>query len=396
MNIGVDASCWTIKRGYGRYTRELLRALLTIDRENAYWLFLDAETARHSKDLPQAARHVIVETTRAATLAASADGRRSFRDLWAMRRAVYDRRRDLDLFYFPAEYTFFPLRGRPKTIITFHDATAERYPEFIFPNWRSRLFWALKIRWALRQADLMVTVSESARRDIIQAFRLSEERVSVVPDAPNSAFRPVSDEAHTRRVVAKYGIRNNDRVILYVGGLSPHKNLATLIEAYARLIRERGIKNTRLVLTGDFQGDVFYSCYPALRKQVETLGLGDDVIFTGFVADADLLYFYNAAQVLVMPSFNEGFGLPAVEAMACGTPVVASRAGALPEVVGEGGLFFDPRVPEELTNHLQALLENTSLQNALGRKGLSRAQQYSWDQSASAVLALFEKVALTP
>ncbi len=396
MNIGVDASCWTNKRGYGRYTRELLRALLTIDRQNEYWLFLDAETARHSKDLPQTAHRVIVETTRAASQAASADGRRSLRDLWAMQQAVYDRRRDLHLFYFPAEYTFFPLRRRPKTIITFHDTTAERYPELIFPNWRARLFWKLKVRWALRQADLVITVSDSARRDIIQTFGLSQERVSVVADAPNSAFHPVSDEAHTRRTVAKYGIRNNDRIILYVGGLSPHKNLATLIEAYACLIRERGIRNAKLVLTGDFQGDVFYSSYPALRKQVETLGLSDDVIFTGFVADADLLHFYNAAQVLVMPSFGEGFGLPAVEAMACGTPVVASRDGALPEVVGEGGLFFDPRAPDELTNHLQELLENTSLRNTLGHKGLSRARQYSWEQSARAVLAIFEKASLTP
>lgn len=396
MNIGVDASCWTNKRGYGRYTRELLRALLTIDRQNEYWLFLDADTARHSEDLPQTAHHVIVETTRAATQAASADGRRSLRDLWAMQRAVYNRRRGLDLFYFPAEYTFFPLRGRPKTIVTFHDTTAERYPEFIFPNWRGRLLWTLKVRWALRQADLIITVSESARKDIIQTFGLSEERVSVVADAPNPAFHPVSDEAQTRRIVAKYGIRNTDRIILYVGGLSPHKNLETLIEAYARLIRERSMRNVKLVLTGDVQGDVFYSCYPALRKEVETLGLGEAVVFTGFVPDADLLYFYNAAQVLVMPSFNEGFGLPAVEAMACGTPVVASCAGALPEVVGECGLLFDPRAPEELTNHLQELLENTSLRNTLGRKGLSRAQQYSWDQSARAALAIFEKVALTP
>jgi glycosyltransferase involved in cell wall biosynthesis len=148
----------------------------------------------------------------------------------------------------------------------------------------------------------------------------------------------------------------------------------------------------RLVLVGDFTGDVFYSSYPALRRLIGDLGVTDRVIFTGFVADPALVYFYNAAQALVLPSFGEGFGLPAVEAMACGIPVVASRIGALTEVVGEAGLFFDPRAPEELTERLRELLEDEPLRARLGRTGLVQARRFSWDRSAHAAREAFESV----
>lgn len=393
MKIGVDGSCWANKRGYGRYARELLRAVFALDRQNEYVLFLDADTAYRGEDLPERPQRVIVDTTRAATQAASADGHRSLRDLWAMQTAVHRRRRELDLFYFPAEYTFFPLRDRLRTIVTIHDTTGWQYPGLVFPTWRAHILWKLKVRWAIRQAALIFTVSHAARRDVIRTFGLHEEDVWVVSNAPNPVFRPIGDRGSARGVMAGYGIPSDCRIILYVGGLTPHKNVTTLVDAYARLLRERGLKDVRLVLVGDFRGDVFYSGYPALQKQIETLGLSEEVVFTGFVSDADLVNFYNVAHVLVMPSFNEGFGLPAVEAMACGTPILASGAGALPEVVGEAGLFFNPRDPGELANGLQALLENASLQAALGRAALRQAQHYSWEQSARAALAAFSKLA---
>lgn len=392
LRIGVDASCWMNRRGYGRYTRELLRALLTIDQDNEYWLFLDAETARRSEDLPERARRVIVGTSRPAAEAASAAGRRSLRDLWAMRTAVQRADATLDLFYFPSVYTFFPLGGRTKVAVTIHDTIAERHPELIFPTWRSRLFWTIKVRWALRQADLVITVSANARDDLARTFGLPRESVHVVSDAVHPAFRPLPQDATAAAVLARYGLAGGAPIVLYVGGLSPHKNLATLLDAFARLAGA-GQTDARLVLVGDVQGDVFYSSYAALRDQVSGLGLTGRVVFTGFVADADLVHLYNAAQVLVMPSFDEGFGLPAAEAMACGTPVVASRAGALPEVVGQAGVFFDPRSPAELAARLLEVLRNPGLRQALAQAGLQRVRQFSWDRSAEAALAAFTRVA---
>ncbi len=389
MRIGVDASCWTNRRGYGRYTRELVRALLATDRDNEYWLFLDAETARRSGDLPERAHQVVVGTSRPAAEAASASGRRSLRDLWAMRTAVQRASGTLDLFFFPSVYTFFPLGRRPKVIVTIHDTIAEHLPELIFPTWRSRLFWTLKVRWALRQANMVATVSESARNDLVRTFGLRKDAVRVIPDAVHTAFRPLPQDSGTAHVLEKHGLAGTGAIILYVGGLSPHKNLATLLEAYARLLRGRATTDARLVLVGDLQGDVFHSDQARLRERVSRLGLNGHVVFAGFVPDPELVYLYNAAQALVLPSFDEGFGLPAVEAMACGTPVIASRVAALLEVVGRGGVFFDPHSPDELAERLSEVLRNGELRRTLGDAGVQQARRFSWERSAQAALNAF-------
>lgn len=396
MRIGIDASCWLNRRGYGRYTRELVRTLVEIDRDNEYWLFLDAETARRSEDLPDGPHRVIVGTARPAAEAAAASGRRSARDLWAMRTALGRRSASLDLFYFPSVYTFFPLGRRPKVIVTVHDTIAERHPEMVFPTWRSRFFWSLKLRWALRQADVIATVSESARDDLVKTFGLRRNAVRVIPDAVHVAFRPVPRGEATERVLARYGLGGDAPLILYVGGLSPHKNLPTLIEAFTRLLRDGAPAGARLALVGDLTGDVFHSNQAALRRQVARLGVDGQVVFTGFVPDADLVYLYNVAGMLVLPSFAEGFGLPAAEAMACGTPVIASRVPALLEVVGEGGLFFDPRSPAELTARLREVLHNGERRARLGRAALQQARRFSWEQSARAALEAFAGAAAIP
>ena len=396
MRIGVDASCWMNRRGYGRYTRELVRTLVRVDRDNEYWLFLDAETARRSEDLPDGAHRVVVGTARPAAEAAAASGRRSARDLWAMRSAVARRSGSLDLFYFPSVYTFFPLGRRPKVVVTVHDTIAERHPEMVFPTWRSRFFWSLKLRWALRQADVIATVSESARDDLVGTFGLRRSAVRVIPDAVHAGFRPLSQSAATEQALTRYGLGTGGPLILYVGGLSPHKNLSTLIEAFTQLLRDGAPAGARLALVGDLHGDVFHSNQAALRRQVARLGLNGEVVFTGFVPDADLVYLYNAAQMLVLPSFAEGFGLPAAEAMACGTPVVASRVPALLEVVGEGGLFFDPRSAAELAARLRDVLQNGERRAVLRRAALQQARRFSWEQSARAALDAFAGAAALP
>ena len=393
MNIGVDASCWTNQRGYGRYTRELLRALLALDPHHTYWLFLDAQTAAQSHDLPtdRRVRRVVVPTSQAATQGAAAAGRRSLRDMWAMSRAVSRHARGLDLFFFPSVYTFYPVWGLSKVILTIHDAIPEHYPQYIFPHWWNRLLWETKVRGAIRQADLIATVSRQARRDIVQSFGVPEAAVWVVPDAVSPEFHPVENRAASQTVLARYGVPGG-RYILYVGGISPHKNLATLIQAYASLIQTTPHQDVNLVLVGDFQHDVFFSSYPAIRQRIHDLGLADRILTAGFVPDADLVHFYTGAAVFVLPSLDEGFGLPALEAMACGAPVIASRAGALPEVVGTAGLFFHPTAPDELTACLSQVLGDDHLRQTLQARGLQRARQFTWVRSAQAALQGFETV----
>lgn len=390
MRIGIDASCWANQRGYGRYTRELLRALLALDQRNEYLLFIDRASALQANDLPAGVEQVRVETSQAATQAASASGRRSLRDLWAMRQAVHQHGRGLDLFYFPSVYTFFLPKTSARVIVTIHDTTAERYPRLIFPNWRSRLFWKVKVQLAVRRADLIATVSEASKRAIMKEFRVSEERVRIISDAVGAEFCPIKHDPQTREVIGRYGVNSDEPFILYVGGISPHKNLGTLVEAHARLLAQPDLPRANLVLVGDYQKDVFYSSYTDLQARIQPAGTGGSVIFTGFVDDSDLAHFYSAAAALVMPSYDEGFGLPALEAMACGAPVVASQAGALSEVVGEAGCLFNPHSPDELKDRLARLLKDPEMRDGLSRQGLQRAKEFSWEHSARQALAIFE------
>jgi glycosyltransferase involved in cell wall biosynthesis len=393
VRIGIDASCWANRRGYGRYTRELVTAILDADTANEYILFLDAATERQCPDLPGRARRVVIPTRSAAADAASAAGHRSLGDLWAMARAVSSRSHEIDVFYFPTVYTFFPVPARLRPMVTVHDTIAERHPHLVFPHWQNRLFWKLKVAWAVRQAAQVITVSNTAKAAVSEYFGLDPRAVRVVSDAVSAEFRPVHSPAELERLLAAHGLAPAGRFILYVGGISPHKNIEPLVEAFCSLMDQESLKDVKLVLVGDYKGDVFFSSYQTLLQRVKALRAEQRVIFTGFVPDADLPHWYSAAEVLVLPSVDEGFGLPALEAMACGTAVVASRGGALPEVVGDAGILFDPRSIPELRDALERLLTDAPLREGLAAKGLERAPRFTWEASARSAIALFQEVA---
>lgn len=394
MRIGVDASCWANQRGYGRYTRELLRALVKLVPTDEFLFFLDDKTAHECLDLPASdrVRVITAPSSEAATRAASAAGQRTPRDLWAMGREVSRPDHRLDLFFFPSVYSFFPTWLRVPVIVTIHDTIPEQYPAHVFRTRRARAQWALKVRWATWQARAVVTVSETARHDIVKVFGVPPSRVHVVPDAVTPDFRPLEPRDVALATLERHGLGRETPFILYVGGISPHKNLSTLIDAYMRLVAEGAFGGTHLVLVGDIQADSFLSNYPQLRAVVAQSGYGERVHFTGFVPDTELVQLYNAAQVAVLPSLAEGFGLPALEAMACGTPVIVSRAGALPEVVGAAGRLFDPLQPAELAERLRELLSQSDLRQQCARRGLARARDFSWERSARVALDVFQAV----
>ena len=396
MRIGIDISCWLNQRGQGRYTRELVRALLKLDQANRYWLFLDAETARQCKDLPESDRatRVVVTTSQEAIRGASTSGRRAFHDLWAMVCAARHYRNQIDLFYFPSATTFFPLWRRAKIILTIHDAIPNKYPDLIFARRRNHLLWKLKLAYAMKRANAIVTVSDSAKRDIARAFRIKQDTVKVIQGAVSPLFRFLGNLSESRHVAAEYGIGPEERFVLYVGGFSPHKNIGMLIDALAALRETPGNNDLKLVLVGDWSS--FQSHYLLLQTQAAGLGLTGKVVFTSFVCDSRLLHLYNAADILVTASIDEGFGLPPLEAMACGTPVVASRRGALPEIIGEAGRYFDPSIKAELPTRLQEVLHDQHLRKEMRSQGLLRSRRFSWERSALTALALFEQLSSKP
>ena len=183
-----------------------------------------------------------------------------------------------------------------------------------------------------------------------------------------------------------------ERYLLYVGGISPHKNLGTLIDGFALVVREPAYRDVRLILVGDYAGDVFRTCYAELQQQTLRLGITDRVHFTGFVPDADLVHLYAAAQAFVFPSYLEGFGLPAVEALACGAAVVASNRGPLPEVLNGAGCLFDPHNVTSLVQALRQVLADAGYRAALRARSLARSRAFSWEQSAQRAVTLFHEM----
>lgn len=387
MRFGIDGCCWSNRRGFGRFTRELVTGMARESRGHELTLVVDRQTAAEWT-LPEGCSVSVVSTKEQPTRAASADGSRSLGDLWRMGRAATTGR--FDAFFFPAVYSYYPLHRRVPTVVTFHDAIAEEHPELIFHGARTRLLWNAKTWMARRQADRILTVSESARARLCAVFGYRPDEVQVVTEAAGRAFR-VMDDAQRPAVaatLAAHALPEDRPLVLYVGGISPHKNLESLLDAMVRLPPD-----VHLVLVGDHESDSFRGCHADLVTRLDRLGVRDRVTFTGFVPEDDLVRLYNAARVLVLPSLDEGFGLPVVEAMACGLPVAVSDRGSLPEVVGEAGLLFDPLDPAAIAAAVGRILDDRGLWARLRAAGLARAAGSSWASAARTTLALLEDVA---
>lgn len=389
IRIGIEACTWANRRGYGRFTRRLVSSMIARHPEHEFVLVVDDHTARECA-LPAEAETLVVQTKAQPTKAAAADGSRSPPDIlrmsWAATRARFD------AFLFLTRYSYYPLFSRTPTVVTFHDATSETRPELLFPDRRARLFWKLKSRLALMQADRLVTVSNDARRQIAAAFGLDEGSITVVSEGPDPIFRPLPGDPAVDRVRGRYDLPTNVPLMLYVGGISPHKNLDTLLRAAALVQREESAP-WHVVLVGDYQGDSFLGCYNELSALTRALGIEKRVTFTGFVPDDDLVLLYNASSMLVFPSKGEGFGLPALEAMACGIPVAASDMNSLPEVLGGAGLLFDPDSDEAVAGAMLKLLRDPKLRAELGARGLVRAPAYSWAAGADTMVGVLEAAA---
>ena len=388
MRIGIDASAWHNGRGFGRFTRELATALVELGTGHSFVFFFD-------RDGPEGldAERVVVHQSKAVTEAAVAGGSRSARDLLRFTAAAYRAR--LDVLFYPAVYSWFPCPPGLPNLVTFHDAIPERFPALVFPQLGARTMWNLKVRLARLQATRFLTVSRSAKEEIVRHLGVEPELIDVTTEGPKAVFRPVSSKADAERVRAevgaRYGMPAHARYFTYVGGFAPHKNVVALVRAFAALKAARR-DDVHLLLVGDLASHGFHSNIDEIRQCIaDDPALAASVRFAGFAEDAWLAKIYASAVALVMPSFSEGFGLPAIEALACGTPVLASAQGALPEVVGDAGLFFNPDRVDEITACMQRLLENGDLGRDLAQKAIRRAREFSWNRGARLALDAIER-----
>jgi glycosyltransferase involved in cell wall biosynthesis len=382
LRITIEGTTWTNQRGYGRFLREVLAAAVRLGTPHAFTLVADTSLPA-SVEIPGVSI-VRVPLGVAAGVAASADGHRSIGDMWAMSRALA--RVPADCLFFPTVYSFVPVWTRAPLVVGIHDVIAERLPEHVFTNARARRFWSSKVWLATKQAARVMTVSRHAADGVTEQLRVPESRIRVVGEAPAAVFRADAGTQTAGQALQAAGVPEGTRFFFYVGGLSPHKNLLGLIDALDRLPAD-----VRLVIAGDVEFDSFLSNYPALVARTTRDGAGR-VQFIARPDDGVVAGLMRLAQGFVLPSFDEGFGLPAIEAAACGATVIVTRNSAMPEVLGDAALYVDPYDTASIADAMRRALADASLRATLGAQAAARASGYTWAAAARQLIATFEEL----
>jgi glycosyltransferase involved in cell wall biosynthesis len=274
-----------------------------------------------------------------------------------------------------------PFRRNCKSVITIHDLAFLLYPHFLTKE-SARYYGQIDQAW--RRTDHIIAVSEATKQDSIKMLGVPEKKISVIHEAANPIYRPMPRDEAARYIQQRYKIEND--FILFVSTIEPRKNLPGLLQAYRRL-RDDYKRDELLVLAGA-NGWLWEEVYETVNR----LNLEDHVAFLGRVPLEDLVYLYNSAKLMVHPSFYEGFGLPPLEAMTCGTPAIVSNTAALPEVVGDAALMIDPHDLQGLTVAMMRVLSEPELWNDLSAKGLKRASLFSWKKAAQRTLDVYHKI----
>ncbi|MGH7551549.1 MAG: glycosyltransferase, partial [Longimicrobiales bacterium] len=284
MIIGVDATCWANGRGYGRFARELMRAMTRRAPDDHFVCFGDRRSFEAFPEPAPNVRLVEVEVDESPTVAASAVSNRSVRDLLRLTRAVS--REKLDAFFSPSVYTYFPLPPRLPAVVTIHDTIPERFPALTLPTARARFFWSLKVRLALLQSRIVLTVSEYSARSIAGILGVPRDRIRICVEAPAEAYRPCpADEI--RAAARRINLPNDAEWFVYVGGFNPHKRVDLILRAHAGLAAT-GQPAPHVLLVGSRSGDVFHKEAEKLDAIVRDAGTGHLVHWTGFVPDEEL------------------------------------------------------------------------------------------------------------
>jgi glycosyltransferase involved in cell wall biosynthesis len=368
VRIGIDARKLH-DFGIGTYIRNLLRQLARIDRTSEFVLFCRPQDVTALASLGENFRPV-----------AEAAGNYSVAEQLRIPLAL--KRHGVTLFHAP-HYVLPPLVPC-QSVVTIHDCIHLMFPQYL-PNRFALAYARASMAFAARRATRILTVSESSKRDIIKFFGTPPDKIDVIYNAFDERFSIEPREEDVVRVRERYQL--HDPFVLYAGNVKPHKNLERLIEAF-NLVRQRGLGRLKLVMIGDE-----ISKYAALRRAVHRYQLHQHVRFIGYLPEETLAVMYRLAGVFVFPSLYEGFGLPPLEAMASGTPVVTSNVSSLPEVAGDAALLVDPYDPIAIADGIHRVLTSEALQRDLRRKGWLRARQFSWEASVRRVRDIYREVA---
>jgi glycosyltransferase involved in cell wall biosynthesis len=374
MDITLDLSPFVHHHaGLGRYAGELTAALARIAPQNKY---IGLYHARREIQLEGELKNV-----RPARVPLGAKP-------WRMSVLLaYAARRDLDRWLpacevFHATDHLLPPLKNARSVFTIHDLIFRFFPEYHLPL--NRWYLSLMLPQFMQRADAIVAVSECTRRDVINLMGIPAEKIRVIYEGVHPSFRPMKQRDELERVRVKYHLPA--RFILFFSTIEPRKNLVTLLDAYAALLQQDA--NTPPLVVAGRKGWL----YQTTLQHIQTLGLQERVHLTDWIAHDDVPALLNLAEVFVYPSLYEGFGLPPLEAMACGAPVISSNASSLPEVVGDAGILVEPRDTAQLAQAMARVLNDDALRHAMHAKGVIQAARFTWERAARETLAVYASV----
>lgn len=376
LHVGIDATTWANDRGFGRFTRELVRALAKRDSGIQYTLVFDQPP---DFDIPDGVRVLSASTSQSLNESAVGASSRSPGYLWKMGALV--RKAKFDVFFFPAVYSYFPLLARVPCVICYHDATAERIPHLLFPTKLNHRLWQVKTALAKFQTTRAMTISQSSANDLENILGFPKQKIDLVTEGADEIFQVIDDSEASIAAREKFDIPQDAKVLLSLGGMNAHKNIFGVLKAMPAIIARH--PDVHLVIIGDTSGKGFWDNVPELMAFVQSHPLlPEHVHFTGYASDQDVVALLSDTAALVFPSLWEGFGLPAVEAMSCGVPILSSNRGSLPEVVEEAGLFYDPLDVGDITRTVLRFFEEPGLRESLTDAALPQSKKFSWDRGA--------------
>lgn len=370
MNICIDgrAAKWYRGTGIGTYTHQVITYLNKLDQQNQYLIFLPENSS-----LDDLNNNFQIETV-------TTNPNNNFWDEIRVPNILSSN--DIDLYHVPQNGVGLSASVKCKKVITLHDIIPLRLPDTVSDRYLK--IFNEDLPKILPELDGIITVSQFSKKDIAKEFSYPLDKIFVTPLAAESIYKPLSKSQCKIILSKKYDIHN--KFILYVGGFSPRKNILGLIEAFSLLTKEDR-SDVKLIIVGN-KGPSF-SKY---EQRVSELHLTDSVIFTGFIPLDDMPIFYNATEVLVYPSFYEGFGLPPLEAMACGTPVIASSVTSLPEVCYDSALLVNPSNIEALSYSISRVLNDSFLMLSMVKKSLMRSVNFSWKKTATLTIDAYKNI----
>lgn len=363
MHIGLDTSRLSVqtRTGTEHYTWELLHALGQIDWHNRYTLYARA----YPPALPPLPPNFLLRTI-------------PWPRVWThIRLSAEMLVRAPDVLFVPAHVV--PLVHPRRTIVTIHDLGYEHFPT-AHPA-QQRWYLRLSTRWSAHQAAHIIADSEATKHDLVQLYGIDPRKITVVYLGVSPRFGPVDDLQVLQTAWTRYGIQPS--YVIFVGTVQPRKNLGRLIEAFA----QAGLGDVQLVIVGK-RGWLT----EGIEALAARLGIAHRVRFTGYVDDADLPALLSGARALALPSLYEGFGLTALEAMRCGTPVLAARTSSLPEVVGNAGVLVDPLDVNDIARGLRQIVQDNELHAELRERGLQRGESWTWERCAQQTLQVIRGV----